>query len=91
VVENALNPLAAGLAIRAVGEDRRIFQWNVDLVVETIGHPTLDLLASGAPLVHGAVERVMDMVQRALGAQRLLEFGRCHGRLAHQYLRYALP
>ena len=63
------------LAIRAVGEDRRILQRDVDLVVEAVGHPALDLLAAGAPFVHGAMERMMNVVQRALGAQRLLEFG----------------
>ncbi len=84
VIEDALNPLAPGFAIRAVGEDRRILQRDVDLIVETIGHPALDLLAGSAPFVHGAMERVMDVIQRALGAQRLLEFGRCHGSLAHQ-------
>src|SRR5262249_19873188 len=45
MVEDALDPLASNLSIRAVGEDGRILERNRDLVVVTIRHPALELLA----------------------------------------------
>ncbi|MNN12627.1 hypothetical protein D3C81_1256240 [compost metagenome] len=84
VVDDALDPLAAGVAVRAVGHDRRVLHRDAHLVVEAVGHPALDLLAARAALVHGDVERVVDVVVGALGAQRLLEFGGAHGSLGHR-------
>ncbi|MCY1432777.1 hypothetical protein D9M71_487850 [compost metagenome] len=76
MVEQALNPLAANFAVRAVGQDRCILHRDVDLVVETVGHPALDLLAACAAFIHRHMVGVMDVVVGALGAQGLFEFGR---------------
>ena len=91
VVKNALQPFAAGVAIGAVGQDRRILERDVQLVVEAIGHPPLNLLTAGVAGIHRLMKRVVNVVVRALGAQGLLKLGRAHGGLAHQYLQYALP
>src|SRR4029077_12306179 len=40
VIENAMNPDSAHLADRAVGEDGRVFDRDVSLIVEAICHPT---------------------------------------------------
>ncbi len=47
---------------------------DVDLIVEAIGDPALDLLAAGAAGVHGLVEGMVDVVVGALGAQGGFEF-----------------
>ena len=83
VVDDALNPLAAGVAVRAVGHDRCILHRDAGLIVEAVGDPTLNLFARRLPGIHGPVERVMDMVVLALGAQRLFEFGGTHGWQVH--------
>lgn len=70
VVEDALDPLAADLAVGTVGQDRRVLQRDVDLVVETVRHPALDLFATGTALVHRDMERMVDMVVASLVAQR---------------------
>ncbi|MNJ26488.1 hypothetical protein D3C77_209720 [compost metagenome] len=84
MVEQALNPLAADFAVRAVGQDRSVLHRDVHLVIEPVGDPALDLLAAGAALIHRYMVGVMDVVVRTLGAQGLLEFGRGHRRcVAH--------
>src|SRR5205807_9826290 len=40
VIENPMNPDSAHLAHRAVGEDGRVFDRDVSLIVEAICHPT---------------------------------------------------
>ena len=66
VVEDTLDPLAADLAVGTVGQDRRVLQRDVDLVVETVRHPALDLFATGTALVHRDMERMVDMVVASL-------------------------
>ncbi|MNQ41288.1 hypothetical protein D3C85_549590 [compost metagenome] len=76
MVEQALNPFAADLAVRAVGEDRRVLQGDVHLIVEAVGDPALNLFAGGAAFVHRHMVRVVDVVIGAFGAQGRFEFGR---------------
>ncbi|MNS98114.1 hypothetical protein D3C72_1324700 [compost metagenome] len=76
VVEQALNPLAADFPIGAVGEDRRVLQGDVHLIVEAVGDPALNLFAGGAAFVHRHMVRVVDVVIGAFGAQGRFEFGR---------------
>ncbi|MNY31959.1 hypothetical protein D3C86_1661460 [compost metagenome] len=83
MVENPLQPLPAHVAVRAVGQDGSVFQGDVDLVIEAIGDPALDLLAAGASGVHGLVEGMVDVVVGALGAQGGFEFCRGHRGLGH--------
>ena len=83
VVEQTLDPLAANFAVRAVGQDRGIFEWDVDLVVEAVGNPALDLLAAGATFIHRHVIRVMDMVEGAFGPQGGFEFSGGQRRVSH--------
>ncbi len=75
MIEQALNPLATDLAIRAVGQNRRVLERNVHLIVETVGDPALNLLAGCTTLVHRHMVRVIDVVIGTLGAQGLFEFG----------------
>ncbi|MOA12056.1 hypothetical protein D3C78_1320220 [compost metagenome] len=83
MVEQALNPLAADLAVRAVSEDRRVLQGDVHLIVKAVGDPTLDLFAGGPAFVHRHVIGVMDVVVGALGAQGRFEFGGGHRGVGH--------
>jgi hypothetical protein len=39
VVEDALDPFAAHVPVRAVGQDGGVLHRNRDLVVEAVGHP----------------------------------------------------
>src|SRR3989441_9302538 len=65
VVDDPLNPLLPHLALRAVGEDQRILDRNVDLVVEPVRHPKLERLARQLAAVHPLVEG-MEVVIAAL-------------------------
>src|SRR5690606_20503961 len=78
MVEDALDPLTACVAIRTIGHDRGILQRDVDLVIEPVGHPAADLFAGGLAGVHRSMEGMMDVVIVALGTQRLFELGWGH-------------
>ena len=75
VVEDALDPAPALVAAGHVGEDRGVLDRDADLVIEPVQHPALHLRLGAAAIVHGDVERVVDVVALALGAQLLLELG----------------
>src|SRR5690606_2310772 len=51
VIEDAQHPLAAHAAVRAVRQDRRILERDIDLVVVAVRDPAPDLLAARAPAV----------------------------------------
>ena len=94
VVEQALDPLATDLAVRAVGQNRGVLQGNVHLIVEAVGDPALDLFAAGTAFVHRHMVRVMDMVEGALGAQGGFEFGgsqRCVSHVVCSYNSMLMP
>src|ERR1043166_9469254 len=74
VVEDALDPAPALVAIGHVGEDRGVLDRDADLVIEAVEDPTLHLRARAAAVVHCDVERVMDVVALALRAQLPFEF-----------------
>ena len=86
VVEEALNPEAPDIAVRAVGEDRGVLARDVDLVVEAVRHPAAEGLAVELSRVHPLVELVVDVVEALQRTQLALEFlagpGRCGG-VAH--------
>src|SRR3989442_1610901 len=65
VVDDPLNPLLPDLVLGAVGEDQRILDRNVDLVVEPVRHPKLERLARQLAAVHPLVEG-MEVVIAAL-------------------------
>ncbi|MNP34007.1 hypothetical protein D3C76_1272740 [compost metagenome] len=83
MVEQALNPFATDLAVRAIGQDGRVLQGDVHLIVKAVGDPALDLLAGGPAFVHRHVVGVVDVVVGALGAQGGFEFGGGHGGVGH--------
>src|SRR6266702_1788857 len=62
MVDDPLNPLLPHLAFGAVGEDQRVLDRNVDLVVEPVRHPALELLARQLAPVHPLVEGMEVMV-----------------------------
>src|SRR5581483_6416402 len=74
LVEDALDPQAAHLAVGTVGEDRAVLHRDIELVVEAIGDPSADLRGRQLALVHPDVERMVDVVARLLCAQLVLEF-----------------
>src|SRR5262245_27196596 len=82
MIEDALHPFAAHVAVGAVRHDGGILLRNVDLVVITVCHPGTNLLGCAFAAVHCDVIGVMDMVVRAFGTQLLFEFfpspGGCH-------------
>src|SRR3989344_2652085 len=61
MVEQALNPFATDLAVRAIGQDGRVLQGDVHLIVKAVGNPALDLLAGGPAFVHRHVVGAGDM------------------------------
>jgi hypothetical protein len=79
VVEDALDPLAADRALRAVGQNGGVLHRDRDLVVEAVRHPALQLFAGELALGHHHVEGVVDVVARALLAQQGLELAGLHG------------
>ena len=65
VIEYPLDPVPAYLSVRAVGHQGRVFLANIDLIVEAIRYPTLNLLAGQFARVHLDLVGVMDVVARA--------------------------
>ena len=74
MVADALDPEAASVAIGAVGEDVGVLHRDLDLVVEPVRHPALDLFAGQLARGHFEVIGVVDVVVDFLGAQLRLEF-----------------
>ncbi len=94
MVEQALDPFATDFTVWAVGQDRRVFQRDIHLIVEAIGDPALDLLTAGAAFVHRHMVGVMDMVEGALGAQGGFELSlaqRCVGHFDRSYNSMLMP
>src|SRR5438270_45718 len=56
VIENAMDPDSPHLAHWAVGKNSRVFDWNISLVIEAIGHPAAQCFRRKPPFVHGDVE-----------------------------------
>src|SRR5262249_30848658 len=57
-----MNPHTAHLARRTVGKDRGVFDWNVSLIVEAIGHPAPQRVARKPAFIHGDVERMFVVI-----------------------------
>jgi len=74
VVENALDPETAAVAVLAVGQHGGIFDRNALLIIETISHPALNSFTAEAPFIHLNVEGVMNMVVALFATQLPLEF-----------------
>src|SRR6266851_10374000 len=58
VVANPVVPEPPYLGQGAIGEDGRILDWDVPLVVETVGDPAAQLRGRQSARIHGAVERM---------------------------------
>src|SRR5207245_2844118 len=58
VVHDPLDPVLPDLALGTVGEDQRIFDRNVDLVIEPVRHPKLELVARKLATMHPQIERM---------------------------------
>src|SRR5207237_5921139 len=52
VIENPMNPDSAHFADRAVGEDGRVFDRDVSLIVEAICHPTAQRFRLEPAFIH---------------------------------------
>src|SRR3569833_3313236 len=83
VVENPLHPRPPHGTVGAVGQDGRIFDGNVDLIVEPIGHPAANLLRRGPSGIQHHVERMVNVIRPAFLTQPLLELLVAPGALAH--------
>jgi hypothetical protein len=84
VVVDADDPLAARCPVGAVGQDGRILERDVDLVVETVRNPRADFLRRAFASAHAQVERMMNVIARLLRAQPCFElFGRPGNRMCH--------
>src|SRR6185295_19601600 len=79
-------PLTALVAVGHVRKDRRILDWNADLIVKAVVDPALNLLPGAEAAVHRDVEGMMDVITRSFGAQLLLEFLFAPGRLRHSVM-----
>src|SRR5262249_40392897 len=73
MVDDALDPLPAHLAVRTIGQDRGILEGDIDLVVEPVSDPAANLFGVQPAGIHRHVERVMYVITRALLPQPLLE------------------
>jgi len=73
VVDDALDPPATYLSIRAAAENRTVLPRDVRLVIEAVGHPAPDLLPTRSTIVHPAVEGMLVVVVLGMGAERVLE------------------
>src|SRR5262249_12399134 len=51
-----MNPNPAHFPQGTVGKNRRVFDWNVSLIIEAIGHPAAQRFWRKAALVHGHVK-----------------------------------
>jgi hypothetical protein len=56
VIENPMNPDSAHFAHRAVGEDGRVFDRDVSLIVEAICYPTAQRFRREPAFIHGEVK-----------------------------------
>ncbi len=74
MIEYAQNPAPPRFPVGTVGHDRCVFKRNVDLIIETVGHPALDFFFAELAAVHPDIERMMNMVAGALGAQLSFKF-----------------
>ena len=73
VVEDAADPPPAHLTVGTVGENRGILAGDVLLIVEAVGHPTLNLATAQPTVIHLDVEGVLVVVAQRLSAQRCYE------------------
>ena len=65
MVDDPLDPLLPHLALGAAREDQRVLDGNVDLIIEAIRHPELELVARQLATMHPLVEG-MEVVIAAL-------------------------
>jgi hypothetical protein len=73
VVEDALDPSAAYLSVRAAAEDRRVLSRDVRLVVKAVGDPAPDFVAARSAVVHSPMEGMLVVVVLGVGAEGFLE------------------
>src|SRR5690606_14264259 len=78
MVDDPLYPLAPRRRVITVGEDGGILERDIHLVIEAVGNPAPDLPGGGAPLVHGNMERRVDVGAPTLVTEGLLECRRAH-------------
>src|SRR5207245_9019025 len=58
VLDDPLDPGLPDLALGTVGEDQRIFDRNVDLVIEPVRHPKRELVARKLATMHPQIDRM---------------------------------
>ena len=81
VIEDSLHPAAAHRAVRAIREDRSVFDRDADLIVEAVRYPTANLLGRRLARVQHHVERMVDVIAAAESLQARLEVGTAPGRI----------
>src|SRR5687767_1378298 len=74
VIENALHPAATYVAIGTVGENGRVLDRNVDLIVIAVRDPAANLFRIRLARIQHHVEGVMDVIGAALLTQQRGEF-----------------
>src|SRR6266403_3146995 len=62
VIENAVNPDSPNFAHGAIGENRRVFDRNILLIIETISDPAAQCFRRKLAFVHGDMERMFVVV-----------------------------
>src|SRR6185503_8827278 len=72
MVQDALHPAAPDLAHRTAGQQERVLDGDVLLVVIAVGDPESNRLAGEATLVHQAVKGVLIMIMLPANAAQLL-------------------
>ncbi len=62
VFDDPVDPLPANIAERTVGENRRILDRDVDLIIETVGHPSADGFLRKPAFIHQEMKRMLVVI-----------------------------
>src|SRR4029077_15515412 len=68
-----MNPSPAYFAQWTVGENRGVFDWNVSLIIEAIGHPAAQCLRRKPPFVHTDMERMFVVISARADRAQIFE------------------
>ena len=62
VVEDAMNPDSADIAVRTIGEDRGVFDRNITLIIEPIRDPAAQCFGRKLAFIHRYVKRMFVVI-----------------------------
>src|SRR3990167_8017779 len=69
MIKNTLNPTTANFTIGAIRQNGRIFNWDCNLIVITIGYPSLHLCLAELTFIHQHMYWMVNMIALAFFTQ----------------------